>query len=211
MLALLVNLSLSTCAGLMFQLLWSWQRKRTPTEVRPLRRAALTVLPPVAFVYAVIVVISNASVWIQFAVLMPVLAAAFIILLILRDPVINLNEQDRRFLLSITVAVGLVSTIAGMVAALSVYISPGLPMVLPDHNLLTTWKIDFVELGYSREEALAKLNLGYMWHAMCVFAYMVFAVGAALIAEIYGVGRRSAHNLEPSRRTMLGRGTAADP
>ena len=58
-------------------------------------------------------------------------------------------------------------------------------MVLPDHNLLRSWEINFAELGYTRGEALDRVNLGYMGHAMCVFVYMVFVVGGNLIVTIY--------------------------
>ena len=47
-------------------------------------------------------------------------------------------------------------------------------------------------LGLSREEALAGLNLGYMWPAIWVFAFMSFVVGGRLIVSIYRIdgGRR---------------------
>ena len=85
MLALLVNLALASSVGLAFQLLWKWQYSQHGGKSTALSRAAWVVLPPVGFVYAVVVMISNASVWIQFAVLMPVLAAVFITLLVLRE------------------------------------------------------------------------------------------------------------------------------
>ena len=113
--------------------------------------------------YAVVVVISNASIWIQFAVLMPVIAAFFTILLVLQDPKTNPSERDRRFLLSTIVVVAIVSTTLGIITILAIYVSPDLPMVLPDHNLPRSLEIDFTELGYSRAEALDRLNLGYMW------------------------------------------------
>ena len=65
--------------------------------------------------------------------------------------------------------------------------SPDLPTTLPDHNPVRSWEIDFAELGYSREEALDRLNLGYMWHAMWVFAYMFFVVGGNVMVAIYRI------------------------
>ena len=65
------------------------------------------------------------------------------------------------------------------------YLSPNLPSVLPDHNLLRSWEIDFVALGLTREEALDRLNLGYLWHATWAFVYMLFAVGGRLFVSIY--------------------------
>ena len=90
--------------------------------------------------YALVAVISNASIWIQFAVLMPVITAFFTILLVLQDPKTNPNERDRRFLLSTIVVVAIVSTTLGIITILAIYVSPDLPMVLPDHNLLAHGK-----------------------------------------------------------------------
>ena len=90
--------------------------------------------------YALVVVISNASIWIQFAILMPVIAAAFTIFLVSQDPKTNPSERDRRFLLSTIVVVAIVSTTLGIITILAIYVSPDLPMVLPDHNLLAHGK-----------------------------------------------------------------------
>ena len=185
MLALLVNLLVSSAAGLMFHLLWKRQYACVRGRSNALRRATWVALPPVVFVYAVIVVITNISVSIQLAVLLPVLAAVFTMLLVLRDPSVNSSDRDRRLLLSTTMAAALVSTTLGIITILSIYVSPDLPVVLPDHNLLRSWEINFSELGYTRQEALDRVNLGYMWHAMCVFVYMVFVVGGNLIVTIY--------------------------
>ena len=67
---------------------------------------------------------------------------------------------------------------------LAIYLSPDLPRVLPDHNLLRSWQIDFARLGLTQEVALDGLNLGYMWHAIWVFSYMFFVVGGRLIVSI---------------------------
>ena len=192
MLALLVNLALASSAGLMFQYLWSWQGSRHGGEGGVLRRSTWTVLPPVGFVYVVILVISNASVWKQLGVLMPVVVGVFVALLVLQDPSINPSEGDRQFLLLTTLVAAVVSTVLGLVTILAVYVSPDLPMVLPDHNLLNSWEIDFAALGFSREEAMDRLNLGYTWHATSVFAYMTFVVGGNLMLAIYQIGNRSA-------------------
>lgn len=191
LLALLVNLALAASAGLMFQLLWQWQFRRFGGEGGILRRSVWSVLPPVGFVYAVILVISNASVWIQLGVLMPATAVLFIALLAVQDPSTNPSERDRQFLLSTILAAAIVSSMLGLLTIIAVYVSPDLPMVLPDHNLLNSWEIDFAKLGFSREEALDRLNLGYPWHAMTVFGYMAFVVAGNLVASIYRLGARN--------------------
>ena len=187
MLAILVNLVIASAAGLMFQLLWRWQYSGDSGERGAVRRAASVALPPVISVYAVVVVITNISVSIQLAVLLPVVAAVFTALLVLRDPAFNPSERDRLFLLSTTSVLTMISATLWIVTMMAIYLSPDLPRVLPDHNLLRSREIDFAELGLSREEALDGLNLGYMWHAICVFAFMFFVVGGRLIVSVYRI------------------------
>ena len=182
MLALLVNLVIASAAGLMFHVLWKW---RYSGDSSALRRAASVALPPLILVYAVVVVITNVSVSVQLAVLLPVLGAVFTALLVLRDPAFKPSERDRLFLLSTTSVLAMISTALGVVAILSIYLSPDLPSVLPDHNQLRSWEIDFAGLGFTTEEALDRLNLGYLWHAIWLLAYMFFVVGGRLMVSIY--------------------------
>ena len=185
MLALLVNLGIASAAGLMFQLLWKWQYSGNSGDSSALRRASSVALPPLILVYAIVVVITNISVSIQLAILLPVLGAVFTALLVLRDPAFKPSERDRLFLLSTTSVLAMVSTALGVVAILSIYLSPDFPSVLPDHNQLRSWEIDFAGLGFTTEEALDRLNLGYLWHAIWVLAYMFFVVGGRLMVSIY--------------------------
>ena len=184
MLALLVNLVIASAAGLMFQLLW---RRQYAGNSSALRRAASVALPPLILVYAVIVVITNTSVSIQLAILLPVLGAVFTALLVLRDPAFKPSGRDRLFLLSTASVLAMISTALGVVAIPSIYLSPDLPSVLPDHNHLRSWEIDFAGLGFTTEEALDRLNVGYVWYAIWLLAYMFFVVGGKLIAAIYRI------------------------
>jgi len=191
-LAILVNLVIAAVAGLMFQMLWRWQYSGDSGESTALRRAASVALPPMILVYAVVVVITNVSVSIQLAVLLPVVAAVFTTLLVLRDPAYNPSERDRLYLLSTTSVLAIISTALGIVAILAIYLSPNMPSVLADHNLLRSWDIDLAALGFTQEEALDRLNVGYLWHAIWVFAYRFFVVGGRLIVSVYRIdgGRR---------------------
>ena len=193
MLALLSNLVIASAAGLMFQLLWRWQYSGDSGDRSALRRAGSVVLPPIILTYSVVLIITNISVLIQLAVLLPVLGAVFTALLVLRDPAFKPSERDRLFLLSTSSVLALFSTTLGIVTILLIYLSPDLPSVLPDHNQLSSWEIDFAELGFTREQALERLNLGYMWHATWLLAYMFFVVGGRLIVAIYRIdgGQRS--------------------
>ena len=189
-LALLLNLGLAFLGAMMFRVPWKWRYSNQSAWESTLRRAAWVVLPPVGLVYGVAVVISNISVAIQLAVLMPVVGAVFIVLLVLRAPEINPTPRDRRFLATTAMVVAIVTTTMGIIVILAIYVSPDLPTVLPDHNLIHSWQIDFAELGYTRAEALHKVNLGYIWHATCLFAYMVFVLGAYLLMSVYRMGEK---------------------
>ena len=114
-------------------------------------------------------------------------SAVFTALLVLRDPAFSPSERDRLFLLSTTSVLAMISGTLGIVTIVQIYLSPDLPSVLPDHNLLRSWEIDFAEVGFTREEALERLNLGYLWHAVWVLAYMFFVVGGRLMVSIYRI------------------------
>ena len=171
----------------MFQLQWKSQYSSDNNGGNALRRAAWVALPPLILVYAVVVVITNISVSVQLAILLPVLGAVFTTLVVLRDPALNFTQRDRLYLLSTASVAAMISTTLGLVAILLIYLSPHLPRVLPDHNLLRSWEINFARLGLSREEALDRLNVGYAWHAIWVFAYMLFVVGGNLMVALYRI------------------------
>ena len=177
MLALMTNLAIASAAGMMFHLLWRRQYSGDSRATSALRRAATVALTPVILVYAVTVVITNISVSIQLAVLLPVLGAVFTGLLVLRDPAFRLSERDRLFLLWTIPVLSVLSAMVGIGIMFAIYLSPQLPSVLPDHNLLRSWEINFSELGLTPEEAMNRPNLGSMWHAIWAFAYMIFVVG----------------------------------
>ena len=69
---------------------------------------------------AVVVVITKISVSIQLAALLPVLGAVFTALSVLRDPNLNLDEDDWLLLLSTTLILAIVSTALGIVAILAI-------------------------------------------------------------------------------------------
>ena len=186
-------------AGLLFQALWKWQNLGRRSGSNALRRATWTALPPVMILYAFVMVFSNASVWIQLSVLLPVVAAIFVALFVVNEPSIKPSERDRQFLSSTTVTFAIISTLLGSVLIMAIYVSPDLPNVLPDHNLVRSWELDFAAMGITRAEALDRVNLGYMWHAMCIFAYVVFILGGNLLIAMYRMGGRSA--LEPTEGT----------
>ena len=187
LLALLQNLLVAASAGLLFHLLWKRQYTRGGRGTSTLRRAAGVALPPVALVYAVTGMVTNVLVSIHLALVLPVLGAAFTGFLVLRDPAFRPSDRDRLYLLSTMSVLGMISAVVGIAVILAIYLSPDLPNVLPDHNLLRSWEINLADLGFTREEALDRLNLGYLWHATWAFAYMFFVVVGSLIVAIYRI------------------------
>ena len=147
-----------------------------------------TVLPPLGMVYAAVVVLSNASIWIQLAVMVPAVAGAFTIMLVLRDPSTNLSRGDRRFLLTMLSVTAMIASVMGILTIMFIYVSPDRPQVLPDHNLLHSWEIDFSQLDFTRQETLNRLDLGYVLHATFAFGYLGFVVGGNLLVAVYRIG-----------------------
>ena len=188
MFALLVNLGLSTAAGALFYSLWNFRYKDSRRAGNPVSRAVSVVLPPMALVYVAVAFITNVAISIQLGVVFACLSAVLIIILLVRDPSVVAEERDRRFLLWSTLIVGLVLTTIGAATMLAIYLVPNIPAMLPEHNLLYSWTIDYDQMGYSPEEALRRFSVGYLWHASTILIYMVFVVGGKLFSSIYWWG-----------------------
>lgn len=188
LMALLVNLVLSWMAGLMFHLLWRWRYRNGTAVGGTVTNAAAVTCPPLGVVYIVVVLITNFSVTVQLSVVFAALPMAFSLLLVLRDTTVSFTERDRRALFQALVVAACVSATVGIAVIMSIYLSPDFPSVLPDHNLVRSWELDFAALGYTREEALEQVNLGYMWHAMFLLIYMACVVGGRLFMEVHRMG-----------------------
>ena len=94
LLALAFNLFVALAAGLLFDYLWRWQYSDRGRR-KPYQRAAWVVFPPLALVYACILALSNVGAWIEYLLVLPVLAGVFAAIAILRDDEVSLNEWDR--------------------------------------------------------------------------------------------------------------------
>ena len=172
LLTLMVNLGLAWSAGLIFHVLRRWRYQEDIPSMGSVARAASVTLPPLGVVYAVVMVITNFSVAVQLAVVFAVLPLAFSLLLFLQESSSGLDDQDRRVLFQVLVTAACVSIAVGVAVIMSIYLSPDFPSVLPDHNLVRSWDLDFGALGFTREEALDRVNLGYTWHAIFLLIYM---------------------------------------
>ena len=188
-LALLVNLALAASAGIIFHVLWHWQYRSGRQFGSPARKAVVVVLPSAGLVYGVVLVNFHPVGHRPAFGYHPVFSAVVVVLLVLNDPRVVLANRDRRLMYHGTFVVGFLSTLVGMGVIVGVYLSPDYPEVLPDHNLVGQWEIDFEELGFSREEALDRVNLGYVLHGVVVTLYMFLAVSGRLVVSIHQDGR----------------------
>lgn len=200
LLSLEVNLVLASIAGLAFHLLRQWQYSGNLTNGSPLLRGVFVAVPPAALVYASILAVSNLSLWVQLILVIPVVAAVYMTLLAMRDPMLRLDKRDQRLLLVAAVSLASVLGTLGLAVVLALYLHPNVPSVLPDHNLFTTWQIDYSYLGYPEREVLERLNQGYLWHGLATFAYMIFVVGGNLIGSFRGIGRDDLAPSAPSTK-----------
>ena len=208
LLALAFNLLLALACGLLFEFLWRWQYSGRGAE-QAYKRAAWVVLPPVGLVYACILALSNVGAWIEFLLLLTVLAGVFTMLAVLRDQAVSLSEWDRKFLLGTAVAVTIVLTILGSAAILAAYLEPSL-LAMPGHTLLHSGDIDFNALGYPPEELTARFRVGFVWASLAMSAYMVFVIGGNLIVTIYRLG--GGESAQPATDTALaGTGVSLPP
>ena len=189
LLALEINLVLACVAGLGFHLLRQRIYSGDTEHGNPLRRAAYVAVPPALLVYASILVISNLSLWAQLVMVIPAVAAVYVTLLALRDPLAKPVERDRRLLLVAAISLAGVLGTLGIGVVVALYVYPDVPSVFPDHNLFATWEIDYAKLGYSEKDALGRLNQGYLWHGLATFAFMILGVGGYLINGIRQIGR----------------------
>lgn len=186
--ALLLNLLLSSAAGMMFEVFWRRHYRQVGPKRDAFQRAARVAFLPLFVVFGVVMVITNVGITIQIALEFSVLGSVFAAFLLIRDPALSPGERDQRILFPTVVAATVVGSVTGLFIILFVYASPDLPRVLPDHNLITSWVIDFDAMGFSREDAQQRINLGYLCHAICVFVYIVMVLGGRLLVEIYRLG-----------------------
>ncbi len=186
-LSLVVNLAVSTVAGLMFILIRRWQYSGPGDGKSAYSRAAWIVLPPIAFVYAFLLAFSNVGFWIVGLALFTLLAGVFTTLVALRDPDISIGEWDRRFMLCTAVTVVIVLSALGLGAILVTYMQPS-SYAVTDQGLFYSWEMDFDALGYSADEYVERSRLAVAWASLTTLAYMIVVIGGKLIVTIYRLG-----------------------
>jgi hypothetical protein len=181
-----MNLLVATVAGLMFILLRRWQYSDPSGRKSVYSRATWIVVPPIAFVYAFILVFSNVGIWIFGLVLLTLSAGAFITLMILRDDDVSIGDWDRKFLLCTTVAVVIVLSVIGLATILVAWMQPS---SYPDgQGLFYPSDLDFDALGYSPDEFGTRSTLSVIWACVATFVYMVIVIAGKLIVTLYRLG-----------------------
>lgn len=182
-LSLIMNLFVAAIAGLMFVRLRIWQYSSRSGEKNIYGRAAWIVLPPVAFVYAFILVFANIGLWIAGLGLFTMLAGVVVTLIVLRDKDVRIGEWDRKFLLCATTAVVIILAALGVAAILIAYAqSSSFPET--EMGLFYSQEKDFDALGYSADEYPERSNLAAAWASLITLAYMVVVIGGKLIVTV---------------------------
>ena len=216
MLALLANLVIAASSGLMFHVLRLKFSSRADDGDISLKQACVTTLLPLGFVYAVVAVISNASLWIQLGLLIPSLAVAFTVLLALFDRSIEYQEKDRQFLLFATFTSIAICLVVGIATIFVFYMLPWVSQVIPDYNLLRSWEIDFASTGSTREDAIRLLRMGFLLQATITFVYMIVVVGGNVLVAVFhmgsgGTSRRTQAHAAAASATNADRATDGQP
>ena len=197
MMMMLAGVVLAGASALVFDFLWSWQNSPGRAGRCALVRSAWSLIPPTLACYAVVVTLSGTIVWIQSTVAMPILAAVVIAMQVVRDPETRPDPAQCRFLLQAAFTIVIVAATLGAIVIVAVYGSPYAPMTLPDHNLLGSWEIDFDRLGYTGNQVMERLEIGYTWHRMCLYAYMVAVLGGGLLVGVYRLADRAVRHPAP--------------
>ena len=184
--ALCANLLVALIAALAFDLLWRWQYSGRGAS-KAYQRALWVAVPPLGFIYLWILSAANYGSWIGCAIILPIMAGVFAMLVVLRDESVRLTEWDRRFLLCCCMVITIILATFATGAGLAGYVQPSL-LSITGHTLIHSWDISFAALGYPEQELTARYRMGYVWSAISCIAYLSIVLGGNLAATIYRLG-----------------------
>ena len=123
----------------------------------------------------------NQGGWIFYLITLGVTVAGFTTILAFRDERVTLSEYEAKLSLAAAVAAVITLCAAGAAGTMVAYLSPS-PLAVPDHNLLTSWEIDYERLGYPPEEMMERYRVGILLMSIPVIAYLAIALGGFLLA-----------------------------
>ena len=189
LLALTAHLALALAASVIFDVL----RVRMYSRKGPSRafaRALGTALPPCLFAFFNMLLFVNEGGWVFYLVTLGVSVGAFTAILAFRDDRVALSDWEAKAALAALLAVIIILCAVGAAGTIAAYLSPS-PTALPDHNLFTSWEIDWERLGYPPEEFMERQRVGVMLMSISAIAYLATALGGFLLAEARRQMRRA--------------------
>ena len=182
LLTLAAHLALALAASAIFDALRSrMYSRRGPSQA--FAAALWTSLPPCLFVFFNMMVFVNEGGWFFYLVTLGVAVGAFATILAFRDERVELSDYEAKLSLAAAVAVIILLCAVGAAGTIAAYWSPS-PLSHPDHNLLTSWEIDYERLGYPQEEFIERYRVGMLLMSISVIAYLATALGGFLLAEV---------------------------
>ena len=179
---LVVNLLLALAASALFEFLRVKMYGRNGPR-HSFARALWTVMPPCLFVFFNMAVFVNAGEWAFFLATLGVTVGAFTTILAFQDDEVTLSEWEAKTALVTAIAVIILLCAVGAAGTLVAYISPS-PLVIPDHNLIMSWEIDYERVGYPEDEALERFSLGLLMMGLAIIVYLATALGSFLLVAI---------------------------
>ena len=185
LLTLVAHLALALAASAIFDAARSMMypksgsSRKTPDSA--FVRALWTALPPCLFVFFNMMVFVNQGGWVFYLITLGVTVAAFTTILAFRDDRVSLSDYEAKLSLASAVAAIILLCAMGAAGTMVAYMSPS-PLAIPDHNLLTSWEIDYERLGYPQEEMMERYRMGILLMSISVIAYMAVALGGFLLS-----------------------------
>ena len=182
LLALTAHLALALAASVIFDVL----RVRMYSRGGPGRafaRALGTALPPCLFAFFNMLLFVNEGGWVFYLVTLGVSVGAFTAILAFRDDRVELSDWESKMALAALLAVIIILCAVGAAGTIAAYLSPS-PTALPDHNLFTSWEINWERLGYPPEEFMERQRVGTLIMSISAIAYLATALGGFLLAEV---------------------------
>ena len=190
LLTMLAHLALSLAGAVMFSV--SWSRQYGPRGSRSaFSRAAWTTLPPLLFVYVILVVFTNLGNWIHFTYIFGILFVAFATIVAFNEP--GMALRDGGFVLKAAVVVTTLLGALGVIGALAGYLEPSLVMTAEEFRIIPLPEVSSEALGYTDEEASARWRLGILWMSFATIVYIVTVVGGYVIISISRVTSADKH------------------
>ena len=203
LMVLAANLFVAQVATLLFDFLLKWQYTASvDSSGRVFQRAALTAIPPLAFIYGCNVVFASAASCFVLAIIFPVLAGTFMVELTLRDRSVDLKSWPVKDLFWATVGVTITLTTIGGVAIVVPYLDDSW-LSLADSSLVHSWEPDLAALGLTEDELKRRIRISAASARVITLAYMMVIVGGHLL---WTVGRVTANYSE-----ILSKDTASEP